>query len=284
MTPRAVARTLVRGTLAKLAEWRAWRDPQSLDRPDVQWLLIYTPPNAGSTALARLIASSAHARALLPSHEGAWLLPELTRLPDRMTEQPLVSAARLRAVWLGAVRHERAPVVVEKTPDNMFRWQRIAEALEGMPQTRIVLIRAPLPTIASWVKRYGARVSSEPIARFGITPDTRANRLRLWTRIWLNRAETLAGIPADLTLRYEDLCADPSTFVAALAALVPRLADIDPAAQLRVKDYAQQPLVDLNAAAQAVLSLDDIVVIQTELATRPDLLAAFGYNATETFS
>lgn len=255
--------------------------PRLRHNPHAQWLFIWTFPNGGSTAISDLIGQSANARRLMPNCEGRALVPEFDAPTSRMLPIPLVSSRRWRAIWLNRVRKERAPfVIIEKSPDNMARHQHLLNTFGRMHNRSILLTRAPLPTIASWAKRYDISESATRWAPIMNLPaQTRHQQLRITTRVWLKRAEYLLQCRAfaDLEMRYEDFCADPAEHVQRIQALMPLLSDIDPRAQVKVKDYVPQPLRNMNADNIAFLAHDEVAVIENELAERSDLVRALGY-------
>lgn len=252
--------------------------------PNLRWLLIATFPNGGSTAFSDLLGNSVHAVRLKSNYEGQWLIPELADTERRMLDQDLVSRDKLRYFWLEPVREidpNRPKVVIEKSPDNMFRWNHICDSLSDMPQTRVVLTRSPLPTIASWMKRYdwsiaGARWGDT----FGVSGRTREDQLWILAQLYLRRAKRLLACreTADLYLSYEALCADPEYWLDEIAGHEPLLSDVDGSASLRVKDYSSQGLRNMNAENEALLAPEDRKLLLEGLSEGADILHELGYG------
>jgi hypothetical protein len=255
--------------------------------PTLRWLFIFTFPNGGSTAFSDLLGSSAAARRLWSNCEGQWLIPELADVRRRMLEKPLVSSAKLRRVWMrqAGPRGGADRVVIEKSPDNMFRWRHIRDSFADMPQTSIVFTRAPLPTVASWMGRYDwSAAASGWAGRLGMPAATREDRLCILAELYLRRARALVACreTADLTLSYETLCRDPAICLRKIADLEPLLKDVDPTALLNVKDYKPRPLRNMNEQSVAKLLPEDRAVLQAYFdSTGAALLADLGYPGGE---
>lgn len=255
-------------------------------RPDreLHWLLIYTFPNGGSTAFSDLLGSSSRACRLAGNSEGQWLIPEIADRSQRMLEKPLVSGRKLRHVWISrarAVAPRGRRVVIEKSPDSIFRWRHIEASLGGMRQTTVVFVREPLPTIASWMKRYDWIESAKMWSGFLQMPaETREDGLRILARLYLRRARALLERreSADLFLSYEALCEDPAPWIRQIIFHEPLLDDVDPDARLSVKDYEAQPLRNMNAANEALLTEEDRRILLDELARDPEPIRAMGYR------
>lgn len=247
------------------------------------WLFIFTFPNGGSTALADLLGSSSRARRLTSDYEGQRLIPELMRLPDRALEKPLVSSRKLRANWLRkALKNDDGQpfVVIEKSPDSMFRHRHIQASFAGMVQHSIVLTREPLPTCASWIKRYDiTEMARRWAGHFGIPCETDDEILRILARIWLRRAEYLRRCNEDaaLLISYEELCTDTERYIELLVGLEPLLADVDAGARLSVKDYRPEPIRNMNEDNLAYLTGHQIDVLSAELRKNEALIGYFGY-------
>jgi hypothetical protein len=248
-------------------------------RERLVWLLVATLPNSGSTALADLLAGAPNAVTLTPTGEGVWLLPSLTRREARRDGATPASMLPLRLAWVRRALFVAPPegdvVVVEKSPWNLVRFRRVHGMLGGMRRRTIRLYRDPYAICASWAKRYKA-------GKIGRAAD-RAEREERFFRLGRDCAAQFRmleelGDLARLTLRYEDVVADPASALAALRRAVPELGPIDAGAAVRVKDYAPQPLRDMNEAQIATLRPEDLAGITRALEPVADLLAARGYE------
>ncbi|MEU4229511.1 sulfotransferase [Nonomuraea sp. NPDC026600] len=164
-------------------------------------VFVLSPPRSGSTLL-RLILDS-HSRVHAP-HE----LP----LGDIAVHVPAgVPAAALallghdqttteHLLW-DRLLHEQLDrsgrsILVVKHPDHVLMWKRLAAC---WPDARYVfLLRHPAAIVASWSNA------------FGHPPDAAAAHLRQFTAAMSDARRSLPG----MTIRYEDLVADPTAEMA----------------------------------------------------------------------
>lgn len=73
------------------------------------------------------------------------------------------------------------------------------------------------------------------------------------------------------------MTADPAAFLSSLQQLVPGLEDIDPEAELAVKDYAAGGLRNMNEEQISRLSAQQIGHIREGLEPHGDTIALLGY-------
>lgn len=279
MSLRRHIRSLSREQRANLLKIRSLADRSLVARHDVKWLFILTFPNAGSTALAKLILNGRNTIALTPNAEGQWLIPSLSVERDRWDPAMRVDYRKLRAVWLSVLPKRATPLlVVEKSPPNMCRYEKLLETFGQMQTHLITLVRDPYATCASWHQRYG----KERIRRAWIPLDprmTEADYFRLLGRIWLDWARILskAGKRAILNFRYEDFANDPASVLSALRKRVGGLDDVSPSSLVKVKDHPEQGIVNMNARHIASLTDLQISAISASLWVDKDTVASLGY-------
>lgn len=195
-----------------------------------KYLFILSPPYSGSTALWRLLQTSAQVSAL--PDEGQ-KLPELREMmrrdpwdPQRHFDWSLISA-----VWHRHWDLDK-PLLLEKSPPHLCR----AAQLEAhfSPAWHILLLRDPLATCESLHRRNGLGYEEAALRWLG------------WLDLHLACRRTL---PQQHLLYYEDLAGDPTTSVARLAAWLPELADVKSTAPVRShspQGMLSRPLLDLN--------------------------------------
>ena len=128
--------------------------------PGMEWLLLLAFPNGGSTAMAKLLLTAPGAIALNGGAEGQWLVPEMSAPRVRWDPNSDFDYEAIRERWLAAAELAagpltRIPLVIEKSPPNMCRYQRIIGMLDGMKTDLVVMTRDPFATCASWHARYG---------------------------------------------------------------------------------------------------------------------------------
>jgi hypothetical protein len=245
--------------------------PWPSDPSQIHWLWIVTDSNSGSTALSDLLAGSAAATKLYYNGEGHWLVPELASYHRGKDLTASIDFRMVRAVWLHEVRKtERFPcVVIEKSPSNLARMPQLLEAFGNMPRKVIRLTRDPYAVSASKAWRYGTTEGRFSKAHFRQLGDLCGRRL--------TKLSDLAPV-SDLTVSYEALTADPAGTMTRIAAIMPLLSDVDPGAPVAVKEYAQQPLSNMNERQISKMSAEQIEGVTEGLAPYADVVRAFGYE------
>jgi hypothetical protein len=256
-----------------------WNPPAG----SVHWLFVATFPNGGSTALAQLLASADSAVTLTGNGEGQWLVPHLLRPGRRWEASMPVNWPHVRRIWLHNVRRRnKLPcVVIEKSPTTMVRMRQAMQAFSDMPCRLLRFSRDPYAVCSSWASRYGPRriahgwgeptgnMAADSPAFFRVLGDIYGRRARV--------LHELADV-ADATISYEDLTRDTSAALDLIGSIEPLLADASAEAQLKVKDYAPQPLRNMNDRQIAVLSDQQIAAIGEGLLPHADAVAALGYG------
>ncbi|WP_147303805.1 sulfotransferase [Parvularcula marina] len=261
---------------------RALFDPSLRSREDVSWLLVATLPNSGSTAVSKLLQGSSRSLAVTPSGEGQWLLPAMSAPGKRWEPSRSVDYEQMRRVWLSRVPKGDAPVVViDKSPSNLVRLAEVAHALSSMPVKLISVTRDPYATVASWAKRYPpARVIRDwrPSLKGQLGTDDAF--FEALGNIWGEWAAMLLKLRerADYSTSYETLVAAPADFVTAITGLYPELSDIDPSANVSVKDYEAQPLRNMNDEQIASLTPAQLGAVTKGLAPHEGIVRALGYE------
>lgn len=262
---------------------RSYLDHSLVSRKDVHWLFILTLPNGGSTALAKLLLSSPSTTALNGNAEGQWLIPSLRKPGARWDPDNRIPKRRIRAVWLNCVKNRgRYPIlVIEKSPPNLCRYRDIVDAFKTMKTYVITLTRDPYATCASWHKRYGFRKIVEQWSPPGAAcVKNESDYFRFLGKIWLQRATMLldAREHSILNLSYEEFTENTFKVISELGALIPQLRDVSPTAKVKVKDYDQQEIVNMNNIQIGTLSNDQIAAISSALREDVDTVEKLGYS------
>lgn len=268
MFAAAMRRAIGRGRRPAPARW-----PDKADGPVAfSTILVFTPPNSGSTAIsgylqeAECISAYQAARA-----EMQWLVPGLCE-PDRWWPDKPVSyrsvAGTLRRTAQERLRcNPQIEHFVEKSPPNMVRHRQIVDLFEA---PRIVVNnREPYANIASQIRRYG-----DTLYRGLDRDDMVAHLATMWLRrsMFLTDIAETYGAPV---LTYEAFCAHPPRIAAELGLDVPGLrAD----AVVRVKDYDAQGISNMNARQEATLTTRDMETITRVLSGQRTLLEEFSYH------
>lgn len=253
----------------------AWPRPDADGIREPVMLLLLTPPNSGSTAIANFLCQLPEISALTARAEGQELIRGMS-LGGRWAPGKKIDEQSIRAVWLNRVGRiraggEAADFIIEKSPPNMMRHERIAGLFAG---TRTVCnIRNPYANVSSMVFRYSAY---EELGK----PE-RLARLREVAGKWIRRAEVLGGIldRNDYPLvTYEEFCADPPLIFRAFGFDEDVLARVQQDAAVKVKDHARQAVTNMNARQVARLDAAELDAIRGVLAARPELPERFGYG------
>jgi hypothetical protein len=251
-----------------------------MESSKIEWLLVLTMPNGGSTAFANLLLTGDHIISLNKHSEGQWLSPEMSST-ERWNPSLELDYPSIREKWLAVVQQKTAswhdglpPLVIEKSPPNMIRINKLQSMLAGMKTDILVLTREPYSTCASWLRRYR-----------GVPPGWATNEqeqdpLRALARLWLRRARYLdeaRGLAMDW-IKYEDFSTDPAGIINRLSAKVERLRTVRPLDKIRVKDYPPQPVRNMNVEQIETLSPAQIDTIGQILTEDPDIVARLGYS------
>jgi hypothetical protein len=256
----------------------------------LEWLLIFAFPNGGSTAIAKLLLTAEGTMALNEQIEGQWLVPAMSQPRIRWNPESTLDLDDIRSRWLMAARDRverlsvdtQRPLIIEKSPPNMCRYEKIVSMLAGMKTYSVVMSRDPYATCASW----HVRVGFENIDRNWGWPADRPSDERSYFKalgnIWLQRAGYLSRIRAQAVhwMRYEDFAAQPSNVVSKLADKIPLLRNVNSEASISVKDYPSQKVRNMNDEQVSALSQSQRKSIYSALADNPELVEYFGYELT----
>jgi hypothetical protein len=199
-----------------------------------------------------------------------WLVPGLCE-QDRWFSKKAVSYQSIAGVvnLRAAEIKEREPNVeyfVEKSPPNMVRHE---DMLRSFPNRKLIVNnREPLANIASQKKRYSSTVYD------GFDSDEIIKNL---ADLWIFRSRILCAIQERYNapvVTYEDFCDDPFVIFNAL-----NITDIATSGitQVKVKDYAPQPIKNMNAEQRKLLTEREVEIVREALMGHSDLLNKFNY-------
>lgn len=252
-----------------------WPTPKFDEGLQPHFLFLITPPYSGSTAIARLLNTS-HRTALLQKRgEGQWLVPGLNGKGRWDPDMP-VDYASVKAIWLRAFQDllhltQTTDVVIEKSPPNMVRIEKLADQFRDC--SFIANHRNPYANCSSILYR---RHEADSLGR-----AERIEALKKLTHTWLKRTHILRDLVERLgcpLLTYEAFCDDPST-IKSLLSLPTGVADtIDPNAEIQVKNYPAQRISNQNERQISNLTEEEIAAMSSILEREGDLLAFFNYQ------
>jgi Sulfotransferase family len=210
-SPKRVNAVLVRATgyqLSRPLADKAWNLPPAVGRRLLRApVFILSAPRSGSTLL----------RAILGSHSEFYAPPELplkhlAARADTSWIRASIDGLGLTSdeldylLWDRVLQRSGKPRIVVKTPSNVLIWDRIAEC---WPDAQFVfLLRHPAATVASLHSSWDPAWRPEDS---GELDDSLARGLRYMTVL-----EQARGALPGLTIRYEDLTAEPERTVGQL--------------------------------------------------------------------
>lgn len=253
-----------------------WPTPEYDEGNQPHFLFVITPPYSGSTALARILNTS-HRTALLQRRgEAQWLVPGL-RDKRRWDADMAVDYRSVKAVWLSAFQRlqvltQTTDTVIEKSPPNMVRIERLAEQFRDC--SFIANNRDPYANCASILYR---RHDADRL-----DPAQRGEALGRYAQRWIERSKRLRALVERLrcpVLTYEEFCRDPSSVVRILSLPAGVAETIDPTAEVEVKNYERQGIVSQNDRQISNLTEADREAITAALKRRGDGLLEFFHYA-----
>lgn len=269
--------SIVRG-LAPKSRLESWPNADAIERMEIPFLVLLTPPNSGSSAIAEFLAQAPGITGLGKSgvdagggYEGQWLVPGLAEV-DRWWPEKYVNWASVAGTWSQSIKRKAAvgqvDFILEKSPPNIVRYQGLKKILED---ARFVINnREPFANVASQIKRYQANIYKGA---------PRAEAIKHLAEQWLYRSRHLHRAQREegfAMFSYEEFCADPQGIVEAFGLL--EKIELDRDYQVRVKDYAALEIINMNQQQVAELTADEIGLIRGVLASDHDVVRQFGYK------
>lgn len=256
--------------------------PWDVPEGSVRWLFVASFPNGGSTAFGKILASASKSIQLEVSGEGQWIVPELKASRKRWDPATVMPYKKIRSIWLAQVRLSRKLpcLVIEKSPPNMVRMRDIMATFGDMPMNLVLFCRDPYAVCSSWSSRYGPEEMAwdwgEQTA--GMDPEG-DDYFREMGRAYGRRARMLLDLKdiAATIVSYEELTADAQAVVERLKAIEPMLEDANADTKVAVKDYAPQPLQNMNDRQIGKLTPAQISAISEGLREFEAEISELGY-------
>lgn len=238
-------------------------------------LLLLTPANSGSTAIAEFLSQADGVFGLTPRFEGQWLLPTLSN-DNRWREDHRIEDVEIARVWkrrIRAISRHATEIryIVEKSPPNMMRHSQI---LRIMPKVRVVVNnRNPFAQVASSGFRYKEFSA--------LDPESRLEECLARVDVWLDRSKRLRDISQEHgypTLTYERFCEAPLSIFEAFGFDDETVKRQSISAEVSVKDYAPQQVTNMNPSQIRKLSSMELDRMSKRLDAHKDVLSFFGYS------
>lgn len=234
-------------------------------------LFILCPPNSGSTAVSKFIASSSQVWGAWPNFEGQWMpaVRDFMR-PAAWKPELKIPLYLVRLLWL-AVKPADKSIFLEKSPPNIQRWSEISEAF---PDAKfIILNRNPYAWVSSCYFRYHEQ-------RGGSRPDAILLLANQWVDYAKTQIEAAASLGAArcLVTTYEDVVDNAVAAKDSILSFMPELEHLDTDVTVQVKDYDAQKLVNMNDRQIKKLRSNELLIIRSVLENNKDIVKHFGYD------
>ena len=238
------------------------------------FFFLVTPPYTGSTAIAKIIATSERTMLLSPNGEGQWIVPGLCE-KDRWDPNKKVNYESVKAVWLSTFQEQNKlnphiDVVIEKSPPNLIRIEQLSSLFSNC--SFLANNRDPYAHCASILYR------SDGVKSFSTTK--RMSDLNKIARQWIvmsNKLKEFISKNEINLLTYEQFCQNPTLILEMLNLPEGVASTIDVNAKVKVKDYEAQPISNQNARQISKLSNAEIEGISVVLESERALLEFYGY-------
>ncbi len=172
-------------------------------------------------------------------------------------------------------------LVVEKSPPNLCRMPDLVRAFADMDPKLLIFTRDPYAVCASWAGRYSReRIVREWYPDLAGKIDSDEAFYRTLGKMYGERAEMMVPLRdiAAITVSYEELTEQTAAVAERLETVFPLLAGLDPGTSVRVKDYAPQPLRNMNDSQIDSLSPDQLRWVSDGLAPHERAITTLGYG------
>ena len=251
-----------------------WPLPSHNLTDEPKFLLLLTPPNSGSTAIANFVCQLRAVASLQSRYEGQWLLKGMSDRrrwePDRKFDWDSVKAVWSERIEQRLQRRPKIQYIFEKSPPHMVRYKDLLKTFDH--HGVVINNRNPYASISSKFFRYIDFQKADE--------ERRSDVLINLAEHWVERGYILKEIAEREkfpVLTYEGFCQDPLT-VLDLFNLSQFKNKIDASHKVKVKDYEDQPIIDMNYKQIAKLNDEQIEKIMKILEGNEDMLCFFGYE------
>lgn len=259
----------------KRSDANLWPIPNYRLNDQPHFMFVITQPYSGSTALAKLLASSKYISMLNECGEGQWLIPGLCQL-NRWRADLDISEESIRAVWLSEYQSQQRAdsaisMIVEKSPPNMMRIESIIKLFDNF--TLLALNRNPYAQCSSTLHRRKDAHS--------LTKKQRMQYLKNIIDKWIARSEHIKSLTIQFSmpcLTYEAFCSSPNILLDMLSLSDKIKMSIDLDKKIKVKDYTSANISNHNDIQIARLSDNEIDLISSRCAEQTELLNYYNYD------
>jgi hypothetical protein len=256
-----------------------------------KYLFIICMNNSGSTLLERIVSECRNGVGFPapagPEQQvnGQGFVPDLMPIPGKMTP-------KCRRIW-----SEQAAVFED---ESQYNWPKIKRRWRkqwarnpkfGTADPRIFLEKSPPDVFRTVMLQKHFRNSffilmqrnpyavAEGIRRRAGLPLERC--ILHWIRCAQKQIENEQILSRRISLSYEQLSEEPEVCRARIIEFIPEFDDVDVRKDVAVHSldgYVKQPITNYNAKQIALLSKEDLSVINQHLDKVPEVMAHFGYD------
>jgi hypothetical protein len=257
-------------------------DPQLWPIPAYQadtqphFLFIITLPYSGSTALAKILASSENIMLLDEySGEGQWRIPGLCQ-QYRWNPKTAINEESIKATWLSIYQaykksNPAVDIVVEKSPPNMMRIHQLLSLFNS--HSLLAYNRNPYAFCSSSLHRN--------IIVKNLSHDDRHRHIQSTVENWIKWSLKMKSLIHELNiplLTYEQFCASPETVFEKLIFSDDIKKTINLNKKIKVKDYMAAKIENYNQIQIQKFTEDEISYITNLLSSHEALLKFYNYS------
>ena len=254
-------------------EKEQWPQPPYDSQDEPHFVFILTPPYAGSTAIAKYLATSPNIGLLRKNGEGQTLVPGIQR---NWNTDARIDGGSIRSTWLNRYQEinsdGRIKIIVEKSPPNMVR----IDALRSLFRETTCLVnnRDPVAFCSSTFFR------NTPDLR-QLNETDRLNALHKTALAWIHRSNILKEYSSAhqvAAFSYEQFCDSPQSLQAIFEKATGKAIQPDENPILKIKDYQPSGIENKNQGQVERLSKIEIETVVNTLRPYSVLTSFFGYT------
>ena len=236
------------------------------------FVFILTLPYAGSTSIAKYLATSPNTGLLRTNGEGQKLVPGLHR---NWSVNSKFDGESVRSTWLNRYQENNHDggfkIIVEKSPPNMVR----IDALRALfsKTTCLVNNRDPVAFCSSTFFRNAPKVEQ-------LDEASRLRKLQKYAVSWVEKSHMLreyATAQSLMTFSYEQFCESPQSLKTLFEEATGETINPEKDPLLDIKDYPRSRIENKNKDQVSRLSQKEIEVVVETLRRHSALTSFFGY-------
>jgi hypothetical protein len=257
---------------------KKWPIKENTINHDPHFIFLLTPPNSGSTAIARVFNTSKKVALLRENGEGQWLIRGLYE--DRWNEKKAINQDSIISVWSHKYHklkkfNPEVEFIFEKSPPNIVRIRDLCNIFPN--NTLIANNRDPYANISSIFFGYQSEKQIN-----NLNTHEREKKIHEITLEWIYRSKIIKeeviknNIPL---ITYEQFCNNP-LMLNNLLSKIPEISSIalNYDSKIKVKKYGFRTITNFNEQQISNLEKRDISIISNTLKENHDILSFFKYK------